>query len=78
MVRHNVSGVVETVGVIIERAGSVDRVGIIGRSRVLRGGAKEVKILRHICSPLLGTWNCRESAAEVPVCLPETKEKRGS
>ena len=65
MVQHIVSGiVVETVGVIIERAGSVERVGIIGRTRALRGCGKEVKILRHFCSSLLGTWYSRKSAAE--------------
>ena len=68
MVRHSVSGnVVETVGVIIQRAGSVERVAITGRTRVLRCSGKEGKILRHFCSSLLRTWYSRESAAEVPV-----------
>ena len=50
MVRHIVvCGIVETVGVIIERFGTR------GRTRA-PGGGEEVKIWRHFCSPFLGMW----------------------
>lgn len=81
MVRHIVDGIaVETVGVIVERARSVERVGVVGRNRVPRGGGKEVRILRHLCSPPSGMWctSSRESALEVlRVVLARNQRKSG-
>jgi len=70
MVRHIVDGIVEAVGVIIERAGTG------GRTRVFGGGDKEVVILRHFRSQVLGMCYNRRSAVEVPV-FAINQRKRG-
>ena len=54
MVRHIIGGIVETIGIIAAVGVIIERSGISGRTSAPGGSDKEVKILRHFCSPLFG------------------------